>query len=65
MRATLVLDDEWMAKAQAFTSLKNKSSLVREALQAFVERESARRLVRLGGSEPDLKVPPRRRMPRR
>ncbi len=65
MRATLVLDDEWMAKARAFTSLKNKSSLVREALQAFVERESARRLVRLGGSEPDLKVPPRRRMPRR
>jgi hypothetical protein len=27
---------------------------VREALKALIERESARRLARLGGSEPDL-----------
>jgi hypothetical protein len=34
---------------------------VREALKALIERESARRLARLGGSEPDLAAPPRRR----
>jgi hypothetical protein len=35
--------------------------LVREALKALIERESARRLARLGGSEPDLAAAPRRR----
>jgi len=61
MRTTLALDDDLVAKAQAFTGLKEKSSLVREALKALIERESARRLARLGGSEPALEGPPRRR----
>ena len=61
MRTTLALDDELVAKAQAFTGLKEKSSLVREALKALIERESARRLARLGGSEPAMDSPPRRR----
>ena len=61
MRTTIALDDELMAKAQAFTGLTEKSSLVREALKALIERESARRLARLGGSEPGLAAPPRRR----
>jgi Arc/MetJ family transcription regulator len=61
VRTTLALDDELVAKAQAFTGLKEKSSLVREALKALIERESARRLARLGGSQPRLKAPPRRR----
>jgi len=61
MRTTLALDDDLIAKAQAFTGLKEKSSLVREALKALIERESARRLARLGGSEPYLAIAPRRR----
>jgi Arc/MetJ family transcription regulator len=61
MRTTLALDDDLVAKAQAYTGLKEKSALVREALKALIERESARRLARLGGTEPDLQVPPRRR----
>lgn len=61
MRTTLALDDELLEKAQAYTGLKEKSALVREALKALVERESARRLARLGGSAPELRVPPRRR----
>src|SRR5438552_5782738 len=61
MRTTLALDDELVAKAQAFTGLKEKSSLVREALKALIERESARRLARLGGSQPGLKAPARGR----
>lgn len=61
MRTTIALDDELVAKAQAFTGLKEKSSLVREALTALIERESALRLARLGGSEPDAEVAPRRR----
>jgi len=50
-----------VAQAQAFTGLSEKSSLVREALKALIERESARRLARLGGMERKLKAPPRRR----
>lgn len=61
MRTTLALDDELVAKAQEFTGITEKSSLVREALKALIERESARRLSRLGGAEPRLEVPPRRR----
>lgn len=61
MRTTLALDDELLERAQAYTGLREKSALVREALRALIERESARRLARLGGSEPDLKIVPRRR----
>jgi len=61
MRTTLALDDELVAKAQDFTGLREKSALVREALKALIERESARRLARLGGKEPDLTPIPRRR----
>jgi Arc/MetJ family transcription regulator len=57
LRVTLVLDNELVAKEEAFTGLKEKSTLVRQALKALIERESARRLARVGGSEPA----PRRR----
>ena len=60
MRTTLALDDELIARAQSFTGLREKSTLVREALVALIERESARRLARLGGSEPELRPVPRR-----
>lgn len=61
MRTTLALDDDLVREAQHFTGLQEKSALVREALKALIERESARRLARLGSSEPDLTVAPRRR----
>jgi Arc/MetJ family transcription regulator len=64
MRTTIALDEDLLAKAQAYTGLKEKSALVREALKALIERESARRLARLGGSEPNLVVPRRRRAER-
>jgi Arc/MetJ family transcription regulator len=61
MRTTLALDDDLVREAQHFTGLQEKSALVREALKALIERESARRLARLGGSEPGLAIAPRRR----
>lgn len=61
MRTTIALSDELVAKAQAFTGIKEKSSLIEEALLALIAREAALRLARLGGSEPDLKPVPRRR----
>ena len=61
MRTTLALDDDLLAEAQRLTGTLEKSALVRQALQALIERESARRLARLGGSEPELAPAARRR----
>jgi Arc/MetJ family transcription regulator len=61
MRTTLALDDELLAEAEFYTGIREKSVLVREGLKALIEREAARRLARLGGSEPDLAAIPRRR----
>ena len=61
MRVTVVIDDATLAKALALTGLTETQALVREALIALIERESARRLARLGGSEPDMKPVQRRR----
>lgn len=61
MRTTLTLDDELLATAREYTGLNQKSALVAEALKALIEREAARRLARLGGSQPQLKAPRRRR----
>ncbi len=61
MRTTVALDDELLAKAQANTGLHERSALLREALTALIERESARRLARLGGSDAMAEAAPRRR----
>lgn len=61
VRTTLALDDALLEEARRLSGLKEKSLLVREALKALIERESARRLARLGGSEPGLEPVPRRR----
>jgi Arc/MetJ family transcription regulator len=60
MRTTLNIDDQLLAEAQRITGLSEKVVLVREGLRALIERESARRLALLGGSEPQLKAIPRR-----
>jgi Arc/MetJ family transcription regulator len=61
MRTTLALDDELLKKAQALTGTTEKTALIREALKALIQRESAKRLARLGGTEPELEAVPRRR----
>ena len=63
MRTTIALDDDLVARAQELTGLKEKSSLLREALTALIQREASRRLALLGGTMPDLIAPPRRRFP--
>jgi Arc/MetJ family transcription regulator len=63
MRTTVTLDDEMMAKASAYTGVTDRSALIREALQALVAREAARRMIALGGSDPTAAAAPRRRPP--
>jgi Arc/MetJ family transcription regulator len=61
MRTTLNLDERLLAEAQQLIGISERTALIHAGLQALIERESARRLARLGGSEPQLQVPPRRR----
>ncbi len=61
MRTTINLDDELLTEAQRITGIKERTALIHEGLRALIERESARRLARLGGSEPRLQPVPRRR----
>lgn len=61
MRTTINIDDALLAKAAKLAGPLDRSAVVHEGLKALIERESARRLARLGGSQPALKAPPRRR----
>ena len=60
MRTTLTLDDDLLAQAQQISGLTERTQLIREALLALVQRKSARRLARLGGTEVQLHPIPRR-----
>ena len=61
MRTTVTIDDELLTQAMDYTGLEEKSALINRALEALVQREAARRLARLGGTQPGLKYIPRRR----
>ena len=61
MRTTINIDDELLAKAAKLAEPLDRTAVVHEGLRALIERESARRLARLGGSQPALKPAPRRR----
>ncbi|PWB58460.1 MAG: DUF2191 domain-containing protein [Nitrosomonadales bacterium] len=63
MRTTVTLDDALLSRAQNLSGLKDRGTLLKEALRALIERESARRLIRLGGTEPQIEDIPRRREP--
>ena len=61
VRTTVNIDDDLLENAKRLTGIEGTTALVREALRALVERESARRLAKLGGTQPQLKPVPRRR----
>ena len=61
MRTTINLDDALLEEAERLTGITERTAIVREALSALIQRESARRLARLGGTEPQVEAPPRRR----
>lgn len=62
MRTTVNIDDKLLSDAERLTGMSERSALINAGLRALVERESALRLARLGGTEPELKPVPRRRL---
>ena len=61
MRTTINLDEQLIEQAQRMTGTQERTALIHEGLRALIARESARRLARLGGSDPRAKAPRRRR----
>jgi len=61
MRTTLNIQDDLVKRAAQLTGIREKTSLVRMGLQALIQRESARRLAKLGGTEKALRKVRRRR----
>jgi Arc/MetJ family transcription regulator len=61
MRTTVNIDDELLARATKLTGPMDRTTMLSEGLKALIERESAKRLARLGGTQPKLKAAPRRR----
>ena len=63
MRTTVTLDDDLLAVASGYAGIKEKSAIIEIALKAYIAREAARRLAKLGGSDPTAWAAPRRRPP--
>ena len=61
VRTTLNIEDQLIKRAARLTGVQEKTQLVRLGLEALISREAAKRLARLGGSEPHLKEIRRRR----
>ena len=61
MRTTLNIEDKLIDSAAELTGIKEKTALVKLGLEALIARESSKRLAKLGGTEKDLEVIPRRR----
>lgn len=53
--------DELLRQAGEMTGIADRDLLIREALRGLIAREAALRLARMGGTMPDIKVPPRER----
>ncbi|HYK00488.1 MAG TPA: type II toxin-antitoxin system VapB family antitoxin [Thermoanaerobaculia bacterium] len=61
MRTTINLDERLIEEAQRVTGTQERTALIHDGLRALIARESAKRLARLGGSDPRLDRPRRRK----
>jgi Arc/MetJ family transcription regulator len=61
MRTTINLDESLLEEAMRMTGTRERTALIHDGLRALIARESARRLARLGGSDPGARAPKRRR----
>ena len=61
METTLTVDEDLLDEAARLTGITTKEEIVRKALTDLIQREAARQLIEMGGTQPDVSVPPRRR----
>jgi Arc/MetJ family transcription regulator len=61
MDTTLTVDEDLLVEAARLTGITRKEEIVRKPLTDLIQREAARQLIQMDGTQPDLSVPPRRR----
>ena len=64
MRTTLNIDEELLARATELSGLNEKTAVLHAGLKALIQREAARKLAAMGGTERKLKPIARRRSKR-
>lgn len=57
----MTFPEELLRQAQELTGIDERSALIRAALEALIARESARRLIALGGTDPEATAATRER----
>jgi Arc/MetJ family transcription regulator len=62
MRSTFTIDDELLDRAKEYSGIESTREVVHAALKQMIQREAALRLAKLGGTMPNFKAPPRRRV---
>lgn len=62
MPAASQINKSLLQKASELTGLRERTALLNAGLEALIARESARRLVALGGTQKKLRSAPRRRV---
>lgn len=65
MRTTINVDEALLERARRLSGIQEKAALVRAGLEALIAQASARRLAKLGRSEPELGPVRRRRLRRK
>lgn len=61
MRMSVTLDEKLLAEAKELTKIENTQQLIRHSIECMMSYEAVKSLVKLAGTEPGLKAPPRRR----
>lgn len=61
MHITIEIDDLLLEDARTLTGISDDSVLFTKVIEALIRHQASERLARLGGTEPDLEAPPRRR----
>jgi hypothetical protein len=63
VETTVAIDDELIDQAKALSGIRDTAALLTQGLRALIAQETARRLARLGGSDPSATAPPRAQRP--
>ncbi len=63
MRTTVTIDDALLDRARELSGTEETAALLKQALRVLIQQESARRLARLGGTDPSATAAPRDRGP--
>lgn len=61
MRTTIILKEDLLKQASEATGIKEKTALIHKGLEALVQQAALQRLIKIGGSMPQVKTIPRRR----